>query len=213
MKTNDLIDMLSRGPVAVAPHATRRRYTVALAWGLAGAVLLMMLMLGVRPDLAAAAMLPQFWFKVLFAFCMTLLALLVSTRLARPGMALKHWPLALAAPVLVVWLAAAAILLQATPEQRLPLLLGSTWKVCPLLIAVLSIPSFGALMWAMRGLAPTRLRAAGAAAGLLSGALATLVYCLHCPELEPSFVGVWYLAGMMIPTIAGALLGPRLLRW
>ena len=213
MKTNDLIDMLSRGPVAVAPHAIRRRYTVALAWGLAGAVLLMMLMLGVRPDLAAAAMLPQFWFKVLFAFCMTLLALLVSTRLARPGMALKQWPLALAAPVLVVWLAAAAILLQAAPEQRLPLLLGSTWKVCPLLIAVLSIPSFGALMWAMRGLAPTRLRAAGAAAGLLSGALATLVYCLHCPELEPSFVGVWYLAGMMIPTIAGALLGPRLLRW
>lgn len=213
MKTDDLIDMLSRGPVAVAPHATRRRYSVALSWGLAGAVLLMMLMLGVRPDLAQAAMLPQFWFKVLFALCMTLLAVLISSRLARPGIALKQWPLALAAPVLVVWLAAAAILLQAAPEQRLPLLLGSTWKVCPPLIAVLSIPSFGALMWAMRGLAPTRLRAAGAMAGLLSGALAALVYCLHCPELEPSFVGVWYLAGMMIPTIAGALLGPRLLRW
>jgi hypothetical protein len=213
MKTDDLIDMLSRGPVAVAPHATRRRYTVALGWGLAGAVMLMMLMLGVRPDLAQAATLPQFWFKVLFALCMTLLAVLISSRLARPGIALKQWPLALAAPVLVVWLAAAAILLQAAPEQRLPLLLGSTWKVCPPLIAVLSIPSFGALMWAMRGLAPTRLRAAGAMAGLLSGALAALVYCLHCPELEPSFVGVWYLAGMMIPTIAGALLGPRLLRW
>jgi hypothetical protein len=27
------------------------------------------------------------------------------------------------------------------------------------------------------------------------------------------FVAVWYVAGMMIPTALGALLGPRLLRW
>ncbi|RXZ32303.1 DUF1109 domain-containing protein [Oxalobacteraceae bacterium CAVE-383] len=213
MKTNDLIDMLARGPVAVAPHATRRRYTVALGWGLAGALLMMALGLGVRPDLAQAATLPQFWFKTLFALSMTLLAVVVSSRLARPGAALKRWPLALAAPVLIVWLVAAVILIQAAPEQRVPLALGATWKVCTLLIATLSIPSFAALMWAMRGLAPTRLRTAGAMAGLLSGALAALVYCLHCPELEPPFVGIWYVSGMLVPTAAGALLGPRLLRW
>jgi hypothetical protein len=213
MKTNELIDMLARGPVAVAPHATRRRYTAALGWGLAGAVLLMAVGLGVRPDLARAAMLPWFWFKTLFTLSMMLLALLVSSRLVRPGMALKHWPLALAAPVLIVWLIAGLVLAQAAPEQRVPLMLGSTWKVCTLLITTLSIPSFAALMWAMRGLAPTHLRAAGATAGLLSGSLAGLVYCLHCPELEAPFVGIWYLAGMLIPAAAGALLGPRLLRW
>jgi hypothetical protein len=68
-------------------------------------------------------------------------------------------------------------------------------------------------MWALKGLAPTRLRLAGAAAGWLSGALAALVYCLHCPEIEAPFVGIWYLLGMSIPTLAGGLLGPRLLRW
>jgi hypothetical protein len=27
------------------------------------------------------------------------------------------------------------------------------------------------------------------------------------------FIGFWYLLGMLIPAAAGALLGPRLLRW
>jgi hypothetical protein len=213
MKTDDLIDMLARGPVAVAPHAARRRYTIALGWGLAGALLLMALGLGVRPDLAHAATLPLFWFKTLFALSMSLLGVLVSSRLARPGIALRRWPLALAIPVLIVWVVAIAAMLQVAPDQRLPLLLGATWKVCTLLITVLSIPSFIALMWAMQGLAPTRPRSAGAAAGLLSGSLAALVYCLHCQELAAPFIGTWYLLGMLIPAAAGALIGPRLLRW
>jgi hypothetical protein len=65
----------------------------------------------------------------------------------------------------------------------------------------------------MKGLAPTRLRLAGAAAGLLAGTTGALVYCLHCPELEAPFLGFWYLLGMLIPTAVGALLGSRLLRW
>jgi hypothetical protein len=213
MKTDDLIDMLARGPVAVAPHAARRRYMLALGWGLVGALLLMALGLGVRPDLAHAATLPLFWFKTLFVLSMSLIGVLVSSRLARPGIALRRWPLALAIPVLIVWVVAIVAMSQVAPDQRLPLLLGSTWKVCTLLITVLSIPSFIALMWAMKGLAPTRPRSAGAAAGLLSGSLAALVYCLHCPELAAPFIGTWYLLGMLIPAAAGALLGPRLLRW
>ena len=65
----------------------------------------------------------------------------------------------------------------------------------------------------MKGLAPTRLALAGAAAGLLSGATAALVYALHCPEMEAPFLGVWYVAGMAVPFVVGALLGPLVLRW
>jgi RNA polymerase sigma-70 factor (ECF subfamily) len=54
---------------------------------------------------------------------------------------------------------------------------------------------------------------AGAVAGLLSGAVGALIYCLHCPELAAPFIGFWYLLGILIPTAAGALFGPRLLRW
>jgi hypothetical protein len=78
---------------------------------------------------------------------------------------------------------------------------------------MLSVPSLIAVMWAMKGLAPTRPRLAGFAAGLLSGALAALVYSLHCPELDAPFVGFWYLIGMLIPAGAGALLGESQLRW
>ena len=46
-----------------------------------------------------------------------------------------------------------------------------------------------------------------------AGAIAALVYALHCPEMEAPFIGVWYVAGMLIPAAAGALLGPFVLRW
>ena len=213
MKTDDLIAMLANGPVTVAPHATRRRYAVALGFGLGGAFLLMAAWLGIRPNLAYETTLPLYWLKVVFALSMMLLALMISSRLARPGAALKYWPLALTVPVLLVWLVAAMTMKNAAPDQHLALLLGASWKVCPFLITILSLPMFTASMWALKGLAPTRLRLAGAAAGLLSGSLAALVYCLHCPELEAPFIGTWYLLGMLIPTAFGALLGPRLLRW
>jgi len=53
----------------------------------------------------------------------------------------------------------------------------------------------------------------GAAAGLLAGAAGALIYALHCPEMDAPFLAIWYLPGMLIPTAAGTLLGPRLLRW
>jgi hypothetical protein len=91
--------------------------------------------------------------------------------------------------------------------------MGRTWKYCLVGIPTLAVPVFVATLWAMKGLAPTRLSLAGAVAGLLSGAIAALVYALHCPEMEAPFLGVWYVAGMLIPAAAGALLGPLVLRW
>jgi hypothetical protein len=75
------------------------------------------------------------------------------------------------------------------------------------------VPVFITVFWAMRGLAPTRPRLAGAAGGLLAGATATVAYCFHCPEMGVPFWAVWYLLGMLIPTLAGTALGPRLLNW
>jgi len=65
----------------------------------------------------------------------------------------------------------------------------------------------------MRGLAPTRPAQAGGAAGLLAGAAGAAVYALHCPEMAAPFLGIWYVLGMAIPALLGAVLGPRLLRW
>jgi hypothetical protein len=134
-------------------------------------------------------------------------------RLSLPGVRLGRLPQLLAAPVLAMWVLAAVALLGADPADREHMLFGKTWASCPILIALLSAPAFGAILWAMKGLAPTQLRLAGATGGLASGAIGATAYSLHCPEMTAPFIGSWYLLGMLIPTAAGALLGPRILRW
>lgn len=213
MNTEDLISMLARGAGAVPPHAVARRYAQALTSGILVAVLLMAAALGPRPDLAAATHLPMFWIKLAFVGALAWAGLLAATRLSRPGAALAWVPAALVIPVVAMWVVATVVLARAESGQRAALFFGDTWNSCPWLIAMLSAPVFVAVIWAMKGLAPTRLRLAGAAAGLLSGGMGTLVYCLHCPEIEAPFIGFWYLLGMAIPTALGAAAGPRLLRW
>ncbi len=213
MKTDELVTMLATGADAVTPNAAARRYATAISWGALGATLLMAVLLGVRPDLAFAVLLPMFWVKLAFVACLAALSLLAVLRLSRPGLRLAWVPSALAAPVLGMWVLAAFVLLRADSAQRAQLFFGETWTSCPFLVALLSAPVFVALLWAMRGLAPTRLGLAGAAAGYLSGAIGALVYCLHCPEMTAPFLGFWYLIGMLIPAALGALIGPRLLRW
>jgi len=213
MKTDDVISMLASGAEAIAPGAPSRRYATALGGGAFGALVLMAIMLGVRPDLAEAARLPMFWVKLAFPATLLAGALLAALRLSRPGARPGSAPAAIAAPVVAIWLLAAVALLAAAPGEREKLLFGATWASCPFNIAILSAPVFLALLWAMKGLAPTRLALAGAAAGLLSGATGAVVYTLHCPEMAAPFLGVWYLLGMLIPTALGAMLGPRVLRW
>jgi hypothetical protein len=70
-----------------------------------------------------------------------------------------------------------------------------------------------ASLWALRGLAPTRPRAAGLAAGLLAGAIGAFAYALACHEVSVAFVALWYSLGIALSGALGALLGPRLLRW
>lgn len=213
MKTDDFVSLLATGAEPVESAVAARRHALAIGWGGMGATLLMAIFLGVRPDLAEAAQLPMFWVKLGFPICLAVAALYAATRLGRPGVRLGRVPAALAAPVIVVWAMAAYALLGVAPDDRLALLLGRTWTMCPVLIAVLSVPVFAGTLWAMKGLAPTRPALAGAAAGLLAGAVATAVYALHCPEMAAPFLATWYLLGMAIPTAAGALLGARLLRW
>jgi hypothetical protein len=213
MRTDELIAALARNAEAIEPHALQRRCAVALCWGASGAVLLMAILLGVRPDLSEAARLPMFWMKLAFPAALFAGALFGMARLSRPGVRLGQVPAAIAAPIVAVWAMAAAVLLEAAPADYGNLILGKTWASCPLSIAMLSVPLFAALIWAIQGLAPTRLALAGAAAGLLSGAGGALVYALHCPETGAPFLAIWYLLGMLIPAFAGAWVGPRLLRW
>lgn len=213
MKTDDLIAALAAQPERVNTHAVEQRVGLAAMAGVGGAVVLMLAFFGLRPDLAQTVALGMFWVKLLFAAAVAAGGVAVVRQLARPGRAAGRAAAALAVPVLVLWALALTVLAQAAPGDRLELVLGSTWRSCPFNIALLSVPALAGCFWAMRGAAPTRPALAGAAAGLLAGALGALVYALHCPEMAAPFLAVWYLAGMALPTLLGAALGPRLLRW
>lgn len=215
MKTDDLIAMLASGPdvAATTPPGARWRTAATLGAGLLASVALMVILLGVRPNLAQLALQPAFWIKVGFVAAVCLAAWHASRRLGVPGAnsrSLLPW---LALPLLLMWALGAVTVATAASELRDELFWGATWRSCPLLIALLSLPMLAAVLRAMRQLAPTRLRLAGAAAGFVAGSTAALVYCLHCPEMAASFVGFWYVLGMLVPTAIGALLGPKVLAW
>jgi hypothetical protein len=213
MRTDDLVSLLARNAQPVARDAAARRIAVAIGLGLAGAAALLAVRLGVNPALASAAATGMFWLKVAFVAAVLVASAAAVRRLGTPGARAGAVPVVLAAPVLAIWIIATAMLLDAAPSERTSLALGATWRVCAWNIALLSAPAFVATLWAMKGLAPTRLRLAGAGAGILAGATGTLVYTMHCPEVAPPFIAIWYVLGMLIPTAAGALIGPRVLRW
>ena len=213
MKTDELVALLATGAAAVDPHTVARRYAIALGLGALAAISMMVIALGIRADIAEAVRLPMFWVKLAYPAILAAGGLFAATRLSRPGAALGWVPGALLAPAIAFSILAAYVLLAAPSPERAALIFGSTWKSCLIEVPKLAIPLFIATLWAMRGLAPTRLAFAGAAAGLLAGAVAAAIYALHCPEMEAPFIGIWYSAGMLIPAVVGALIGPTVLRW
>jgi hypothetical protein len=213
MKTDELIDLLASGDVTVDRAAMARRFAIALALGTLGSLCILLAVFGLRHDLDAIAHTPLFWAKCAFPLTVLLGAWWALNLLGKPGRHLGARWLWLTLPFAAVWLAGATVYLQSDTADHAALLLGQSWRSCPFNILLLSVPIFCATFWAARSMAPTRLSEAGAAAGLLSSSLATLVYCLHCPEMSPAFWGIWYAIGIMLPCLIGLALGPRLLRW
>ena len=213
MKTDDLVSMLATGALPVPRQAATRRLRQAVVLGLPISAAIMLLQFGVRPDLREALSWPMFWVKLLFPAAVAVAGFVAVQRLARPGVPLGKAGLAMVLPVLLVWALALLAWSGAPADTRAELLWGSTWRACVFSIALMALPVFAAAMVALRSLAPTRPAWAGAAAGALAGGAGAAVYALHCPELAAPFLAVWYVAGMGLPVLLGAVLGPRLLRW
>ena len=213
MKTEDLIATLAADVAPVSRHALSRRLLAGLALGGLVTLLAVGAGLGFRPDLWLAMHGSMFWIKWLYTASLALCASLATLRLARPDAGVTGWLWAACLPVLGLLAISARELATAPSSQWLAMWLGASWKVCSTNVFLLSVPIFGGLLWSFRRLAPTRLRLAGATAGLSAGAWGATLYCLHCPESSAIFVLTWYTLGMVLAAVGGALLGPRLLRW
>jgi hypothetical protein len=211
MKTEALIDLLARnaGPAPRAV-AARRLGPVALAGALAS-LLLALAVLGPVP--AAMFHTPAPWIKLVYAGLLAAAAGWLTARLARPVARLAGPERALLAVLLAMGLLGGLAWWATPADARSAALMGHSWRTCPFNVLGLSLPALAGGLWAVRGLAPTRPRAAGFAAGLLAGAVGAFGYAFACVEASPAFIAAWYTLGIVLTGVLGALLGPRVLRW
>lgn len=211
MQTNALIDMLARDAGPAPQAVAARRLAPAMAVGLGWSAALALLIIGPIPQAMFAT--PAPWIKFGYAFLLAVAAGLLTARLSRP-IARLVVPHAAICGVLITMALVGAVTLWVTPTgERMAAVMGLTWFICPWMLVLLSLPALATTLWAVRGLAPTNLRGAGFAAGLLAGALGAAGYSLACPEASATFVAVWYTAGIALTAQLGAVLGPRVLRW
>jgi hypothetical protein len=213
VKTELLIDLLAHEEARVDTRSARARVAVQL---LAIALLpfaALLLVLGPSaqwPELAAQ---PGYWIKIGFAAWLAACAGLMLRRCGYPGAEpgrLGPW---MAAAVGLLWLYAAVMLWRTPAGAREAMVMGaSAWR-CAVAILALALPGLVAAFAVLRRLAPTRLRLAGAAAGLFAGASGALAYGVYCQELSPAFVATWYVLGIALAAGVGCAAGRRALRW
>jgi hypothetical protein len=213
MKTDDLVALLSTNLEPTDRNAVGRTLIAALAAGIAEALGITFLGLGVRSDLTTTRALVFLAVKLAFAIGIVGLAVVYLMRLVRPGGERKTSSLLVAVPFLVVAFLAAISLGSAPRAHWDRMIMGDEWLECLLSIPIIAIVPFAVSIWAVRMGAPTNLMRAGALAGLIAGGVSAMAYALHCTDDSLPFIAIWYGGPIVLCTLAGAALGPRLLRW
>lgn len=211
MKTEALIDMLARGAGPVTRVAVARRLLPVMLAGLIVSIMLALWVIGPLPSVMFHTVVP--WMKLSYALALAGAAAVLTSRLARPIARLRV-PTAVVLAVIGVMLATGAVSLSMTPQDaRAQAVFGQTWLVCPWVLMGISMPALAGILWSLRCVAPTQLRMAGFAGGLLAGAIGATGYSLACPESSPAFVAIWYTLGILLTGVVGAAVGDRALRW
>ena len=213
MKTDDLVAFLSTNPEPVDRSSIVRTLCIALAAGMVVALGIALVGLGVRSDLMTARALIFLVVKLAFAVGIVSLTLVYLTRLARPGGERRTPSFLIAMPFLIIVFLAAISLGFAPTSHWDKMIVGDQWLECLVSVPIIAIVPFAISIWAVRRAAPTNLTRTGAFAGLLAGGVSAMAYALHCTDDSLPFVAVWYAGTIMLCTLAGAALGPRLLRW
>jgi hypothetical protein len=213
MKTDELVEMLSISAKPVDRTSLVRTLGLAGAASGVAALVIACVVFGVRADLMEARALTFLFVKLAFTVGIVGLALVYLTRLARPGGERKARPFLVALPFLAI-IALAAVSLGLAPRSHWDaMILGDEWLECLLSVPIIAIVPFAISIWAVRRGAPTDLARTGAFAGLVAGGVSAMAYALHCTDDSLPFVAVWYGGTIALCTLAGAALGPRLLRW
>jgi hypothetical protein len=211
MKTDQFVELLSGD--AAPPRTLQSDLILAGAGGAAIAAALFFAAIGFRPDIAEASGSPRFLFKFVITLSLAITACVAVARFGRPDgqMMRKALPLVIAPALLVC---SALVELFALPEGRwMPHLVGHNARFCLTLIPLLAIGPLTCFLAALRHGAPSNPGLAGAVAGLAASGIAATFYAANCNDDSPLFVVVWYPMAITLVSLAGYLIGRRILRW
>jgi hypothetical protein len=213
MNTDALIERLSEHVAPVRAGTMVRVLLGSLGAGAFVSFAMMVIWLGIRPDLGAAMHTTAYWMKFFYTLALAGFGFWTVERLSRPGASAGLQGLLDMLPVLLLAVVAYLQWCAAPVEEHRALMMGHSHTVCTWRIVILSLPAFAGVFWSLRKLAPTKPALTGATAGLLAGAAGAFIYAFHCDESAAPFVALWYTFGIALVGMAGGLLGRFLLRW
>lgn len=211
MLSSDLERLVASVEPVTPVRPARGALRLALAF-LVGAILVLLL-LGPRPDFSGFFSHPLIIARTTLLLLLGALASRELLAMARPRVGRRGlgWSWAVFAAVALV---VAAFGYAFTRAEPFPLAVSfSHWAWCLAEIAALSF-GIGAVMvvWLRKG-APASPLAAGWLTGVGAGSLGTLLYSIHCPHNSVAAIAIWYSLAVLVSAIAGRLIVPRLVRW
>ena len=195
-------------------RAMKVRTGLALAGMVAVAVILStILLLGLRPDVAAGRFQPLFLFANGLFLIVALGTALAAIRMGLPrvGQSSQGWKSVVTALGL---LPVAALIMLVSRTERMPAVLVTSHELkCVAMGLALGLVNAAVLVWWLRRGAPTSPERAGMLVGLSSGAVGIFAFAFHCPFDSFYHVGLWHMAPLVLAAMLGRLVVPPLVRW
>lgn len=212
MQTDDLIKAL-KADIAKPAMPLGHAWWVAAVLATIVAAVAFFILLGPRPDIAAAMHTLRFVFKFVLTLTVAATAFALLRVLSRPGANVRGVvPWLALGPTLIVAAVVAEVFI--VPADQLPMYWwGRNIYVCLTFIPLIGLGPLAVFLAALRHGAPTRPGLAGAIAGLLAGSLAATFYAAHCTDDSPLFVATWYTLAIAALMALGMGLSLRLARW
>ncbi len=213
MAVDNALPQAGELPLAIPAWSTatlRARLMEVAVAGAFAAVLLVLVWLRLRPDLATATTTPFFWLKGLYTAGLAVVMLGGASAVGRRGGSIR--PALTAAGALV----AAMLIAAAVEAPRLsPSLVAHVFDPRGLMSGIVNVFSLAAPMLLIAGVGLRRVELdrpglMGLMVGLFCGGVAATVYGLHCRDSTFTFVGLWYTGAILLCGAVGGV-GLRLL--
>ena len=209
---DDLIDELAGDLTPVRPRRVARGSMWVAAGWVAGAAALLLLF-GLRRDLAVRGMPPlsmlAFWLTAATGLAATWSAL----RMGLPGVGRDYggWRWAVGASLSLPLAALAACITDG--HAAMEAARHGFGLRCLLQGVAAGLGVGAALFFWLRAGAPTSPTRAGWVIGIAAGAAGATIVALHCASDDVVHIALWHGTAVLLSAVAGRLILPRFLRW